>query len=149
VRRLNGTLLLFGSGGFVPRGELGYLPRTRRTKEPGFILPRRSPVRGIEIGGREKDVVGLEVEAHGACAPLGGDISRTVYLSGESSCTTVRCLRRWKRRRAEWPARRRWLNTFTDCGSRNDFSSVRIHDRHDFFIANSKQAAVLPIHGQS
>jgi len=30
--------------------------------------------RRIEIGGREKDVVGLEVETHGAGASLGGDI---------------------------------------------------------------------------
>src|SRR6267143_6496305 len=68
-----------------------YLPRTRRTKEPGFILPRRSPgAGGSKSAAGRKMLWVLRSRPMVRALRLVGTFSRTVNLSGESSWITVR-----------------------------------------------------------
>src|SRR2546421_9836287 len=68
-----------------------YLETTRRTKEPGFILPRRSPGAGGSKSAAGRKMLWVfwsrpMVRADFFVATF----STTVYLSGESSWMTVR-----------------------------------------------------------
>src|ERR1700758_3884319 len=74
-----------------PFASKNYLPTTTITNESGFILPRRSPG-----AGGSKSAAGMKMLWVFVSRPmvralrLVGTFSTTVYLSGESSCTTVR-----------------------------------------------------------
>src|SRR5213082_2525883 len=78
---------------FLPRFcfHKTYFPTTTITNESGFILPRRSPG-----AGGSKSAAGIKILCVFKSRPmvralrLVGTFSTTVYLSGESSCTTVR-----------------------------------------------------------
>src|SRR5260370_28798693 len=67
------------------------LPTTTMTKEPGFIVPRRSPgAGGSKSAAGRKMLWVLRSRPMVRALRLVGTFSTTVNLSGESSCTTVR-----------------------------------------------------------
>jgi hypothetical protein len=104
----------------------------------------------IEVGGRKKDVVSFQVEGHGASATLGGDIlDDSVFVGGvfvndgEIAIAAGRedVAGGWIEAGGVW--------TIADLWRRDDSAGVRVHDCHDFFIADGEEAAILEIHGET
>src|SRR5580698_5369308 len=95
----------------------------------------------IEFGGRKKEGVSFQVEAHGAGAALGGHIfDDTEFVGGvfvDDGDIAVAAGREdvaggWFEGGGVWAFADRWR-----C---DDCASVGIHYSHDFFIANGEES---------
>src|SRR5207245_8275998 len=103
--------------------------------------------RWIKVRGGEKDVMGLQIEPHGAGAPLGGDVfyhgvfvGRVLVDHGDYAFAAGS--EEIVRGRVE----RGGIGAVANCRCGDDLAGVRIHDDRDFVITNSEQAAVFHVH---
>jgi len=105
---------------------------------------------GIKFSRRKKDVVGLQVEAHGAGGSLGGNVldngelvRRVLVDDGEISVAAggKGVIGGWIEAGS--------VRTLADLRSCDHFASVRVDDGHDFFVANGKETTSLEIHGKA
>ena len=120
-------------------------------KEPGFILPRRSPgAGGSNSADGKKNGVRFQVEAHGAGAALGGHVfddrvfvGRILADDGE---VTVAAGRKYI---AGGGIEASGVGTIADGRSGNDCAGVGVDNGHYFFIADGESAAVLDVHGET
>src|SRR5216684_3053073 len=91
VTLLTGTLLFLACACDLEGAVFGYFPTTTMTKEPGFILPRRSPGAGGSKSAAGRKMLWVLRSRPMVRADLFvGTFSTTVNLSGESSWMTVR-----------------------------------------------------------
>jgi hypothetical protein len=104
----------------------------------------------IEVGGRKKDVVGFQVEAHCAGAALGGDIlDDSVFVGGVFVNDGEIAIAAGREDVASGRIEAGGVGSVADLWSGDDSAGVRVHDCHDFFIADSEEAAILKIHGET
>src|SRR5260370_12250811 len=104
----------------------------------------------IEVGRGKKDVVSFQVEPHGACAALGGDVFydgefvRRIFVDDSEGAIAAGGEHVTGRGIEAGGVR-----AFADGRSGHDLSGIRVHHGHHFFIADGKEAAIGKLHGEA